>query len=150
MHWSTRDFSTRWRSAPTVPLPSTATSRLFPAIGFQPSPGTGSRLASTMPSPMRSRSEAMRSMSAVNISSATNPIKRRGCHPMPFSTCMRPIRSTRHSSCTRAPTTFSTTAMRPTGRSSIPPLFLISPMAARLSPTRARSARPGRAPSTQG
>ena len=49
----------------------------------------------------------------------------------------------------RVRTISSIIAMRPTGRSSTPPMCPISPMAARRSPTRVRLARRGRVPSTQ-
>ena len=73
----------------------------------------------------------------------------RGCQAMPFSISTPRIRSTRCSRSMGAWTTSSTIAMRPTAPSSIRTTCPISPMAARPSPTRVRSARRGRAPFTQ-
>jgi hypothetical protein len=92
------------------------------------------KAASIIRSPTRSRLEEMHCSSAVNTLSVTNPIRRRGCRLMRSSTCMRSIRSTRHSRSTRVRTMSSTTAMLPMEHSSKPAPFLISPTAARHSP----------------
>ena len=139
------------RSAPTArsPMP-TAMSRSCRAIEFRRSPAIGSSSGSitSITDAFKVGGDALFVSSQYFVGDESNQAARLPSYTV-FNLHTLLSDQQERSRSTAASTTSSTIATRPTVRSSIPTTCPISPMAARRSPTRVRSARRGRAPFTR-